>query len=54
MILVEEILLIIGFLMLPYGLYEIIKSEADRAVKITLVGISIVLFTIETILAVKQ
>jgi hypothetical protein len=54
MILVEEILLIIGFLMLPYGLYEIMKSEADRAVKITLVGISIVLFAIETILAVKQ
>ncbi|WP_009988694.1 hypothetical protein [Saccharolobus solfataricus] len=54
MLLIEEILLIIGFLMLPYGLYEIVKSEADRSVKITLVGISVVLFAIETILAVMQ
>ncbi|WP_338600804.1 hypothetical protein V6M85_12690 [Sulfolobus tengchongensis] len=51
MILIEEILLILGFLMLPYGIYEIIKSEADKTVKITLIGISIVLFAVETVLA---
>ncbi|MEM0188082.1 MAG: hypothetical protein QW550_01680 [Saccharolobus sp.] len=52
MLIVEEILLIIGFLMLPYGLYEIVKSSADKAVKILLVSLSIVLFIVETILTI--
>ncbi len=51
MMLIEEILLIIGFIMLPYGIYEIIKSEADRTVKMILLGISVGLFILETIIS---
>ncbi|MDT7861910.1 MAG: hypothetical protein RRA45_06825 [Saccharolobus sp.] len=54
MLFVEEILLIMGFLMLPYGIYEIIRSEADKVVKITLISISLVLFLIETIIVLIQ
>ncbi|EWG08257.1 MAG: hypothetical protein ASUL_01350 [Candidatus Aramenus sulfurataquae] len=51
--LIEEALLIIGLAMMPYGLYEIVRGEGDRQVKVLLIGTSLALFIIEFILAYR-
>lgn len=48
---IEEILLIIGLLMFPYGIYEIWKGGGDRQTKLFIIGISVALYIVETILA---
>ncbi|MFP3165036.1 MAG: hypothetical protein RXQ76_04195 [Acidianus sp.] len=48
--LIEEILMIIGTIMLPYGLYDIAKGEGDKQVKILLIAISLTLFIVEFLL----
>ncbi|BFH73180.1 hypothetical protein SJAV_11240 [Sulfurisphaera javensis] len=50
---VEEVLLIIGLLMFPYGVYEIWKGSGDRQTKLIIIGISVVLYLVETILALR-
>ncbi|BFI75555.1 hypothetical protein [Sulfurisphaera ohwakuensis] len=50
---VEEVLLIIGLLMFPYGIYEIWKGSGDKQTKIIVIGISAILYIVETILALK-
>jgi hypothetical protein len=48
--LIELVLFIIGVLLFPYGLWEIIKGNGSKIIKIILILISIVLFIIESIL----
>lgn len=48
--LIEEILVIIGLLMMPYGFYEIAKGDTTKDVKIVLIGISIGLYILELLL----
>lgn len=50
---IEEILLIVGLAMFPYGIYEIWKGSGDRQTKLFIIGISALLYLIETILALK-
>ncbi|WP_168064109.1 hypothetical protein [Sulfolobus sp. S-194] len=50
---IEEVLLIIGILMFPYGIYEIWRGSGDKQMKIIVIGISVILYIIETILALK-
>lgn len=47
---IEEILFIVGLILLPYGIYEIAKGEGTRDVKLILIGISIGLFILEFLL----
>ena len=49
--LIELILFLIGVMMFPYGMYEIWKGNGDKDIKLLLIGISITLFVIETVLA---
>jgi len=48
---IELALLVLGIAMSPYGVYEIIKGGGDRSVKILIIGLSITLYVIETVLA---
>jgi len=51
--LIEEVLLIIGLAMFPYGIYEIWKGIGDRQTKLFIIGISVLLYLVETILALR-
>ncbi|WP_187152664.1 hypothetical protein [Acidianus manzaensis] len=50
MIIIEEILIIIGLIMMPYGLYEVAKGDTTKDVKIILITISIGLYIAELLL----
>lgn len=50
---IEEVLLVIGILMFPYGVYEIWKGSGDRDTKLIIIGISVILYVVETILALR-
>ncbi|WP_168360711.1 hypothetical protein [Acidianus sulfidivorans] len=50
MIIIEEILVIIGLLMMPYGLYEIAKGDTSKDIKVMLIVISIGLYIAELLL----
>jgi len=39
--------------MFPYGIYEIWKGSGDKQTKIIVIGISVILYIVETILALK-
>jgi len=51
--LLEEILLVIGALMFPYGIYEISKGDGELKTKLILILISVGLFTTEVILSFR-
>jgi hypothetical protein len=53
MSIIEEILLVLGLLMMPYGLYEVAKGNADRQIKIILISISLALFATEFFLTYR-
>jgi len=48
---IELVLFFIGLAMFPYGAYEIWKGSGDRDIKLLLIGLSIALYVIETVLA---
>lgn len=48
--LIEEILAIIGLLMMPYGFYEIAKGDTSKNIKIFLIVVSIGLYILEFLL----
>ena len=50
---IGEAILIIGLAMFPYGIYEIWKGNGDRQTKLFIIGISVLLYLVETILALK-
>ncbi|WP_168367148.1 hypothetical protein [Acidianus brierleyi] len=50
---IEEILLVLGIVMMPYGLYEVAKGNGDKQVKIILITISLALFATEFFLAYR-
>ncbi|AEB94227.1 conserved hypothetical protein [Metallosphaera cuprina Ar-4] len=50
---VELILFIMGAIMFPYGVYEIIKGDGNMKTKLFLIFTSITLFTIESILVYR-
>ncbi|AHC50929.1 hypothetical protein SUSAZ_02255 [Sulfolobus acidocaldarius SUSAZ] len=47
---VELILLIVGICMFPYGIYEVWKGNGDKDIKLVIIGISLALFIVETVL----
>jgi len=50
---IEEILLVLGIIMMPYGLYEVARGNGDRQVKIILITTSLVLFATEFFLTYR-
>ncbi len=53
MMLIEEILLVIGILMFPYGIYEIMKGDGSMKMKIGIISTSATLFVIEAFLTIR-
>jgi hypothetical protein len=48
--LIEEALIVIGIVTLPYGIYEVLKGGGTRKAKAALIGISVGLFIAELLL----
>ncbi|MCI4455131.1 MAG: hypothetical protein JHC23_00170 [Sulfolobus sp.] len=48
--LIEEALIVIGIVSLPYGIYEILRGGGTRKAKAVLIGISLGLFIAEFLL----
>ncbi|MCY0850667.1 hypothetical protein [Sulfuracidifex metallicus] len=53
MLILEEILLVIGLLMFPYGIYEIMKGDGSLKTKLSIIGTSAALFLVEALLTIK-
>ncbi len=51
--LVEEVLLVIGILMFPYGIYEIMKGDGSIKMKVGIISTSATLFLIEALLSMR-